>query len=319
MNFTSVLQFIIAKGIGEVAIKKAIDLLENNDEITWDLLCDSENTLTSMLKLRSDIAQNIISEKYRAQKLAEKLFENNVKIILENDKAYPRYLKATLEKNCPSVLFAQGNISLLNTDSVGFCGSRKVSPKGLKIAEECAKQLVEKNISVISGYAAGTDLTAHKSALNNGGNTIFVLAEGILRSKIKFEIKDLLTDDNHVFVSQFIPEITWNVGNAMKRNGTIIGLSRAMILVESGKDGGTFAAGEQSLKVGCPLFVIDFSKPEVSAEANPYFISKGGIPIRGKKEGIPNLKNLFNTIETNSREINIDNFSNKAIQLKIEI
>lgn len=85
----------------------------------------------------------------------------------------------------------------------------------------------------------------------------------------------------------------------MKRNSVIIGLSRAMILVESGKTGGTFAAGEEALRTGCPLFVIDFSKPELSAEANPYFIQAGGYPIRGKN-GIPNLNRVFATINGNS-------------------
>lgn len=56
-----------------------------------------------------------------------------------------------------------------------------------------------------------------------------------------------------------------------------------MILVESGKSGGTFSAGEETLKLSLPLFVIDYEKPEVSAEANPYFISRGGVPIQWKK------------------------------------
>ena len=95
-----------------------------------------------------------------------------------------------------------------------------------------------------------------------------------------------------------MPNTTWSVGNAMKRNVTIIGLSRAMILVESRMKGGTFAAGETALSVHCPLFVIDFEKPEVSAEANPYFIKKGGLPIRGKN-GIPNLNKVFSVVNQN--------------------
>ena len=81
----------------------------------------------------------------------------------------------------------------------------------------------------------------------------------------------------------------------MKRNSVIIGLSQAMILVESGRRGGTFAAGEETLKRSLPLFVIDFEKPEVSAEANPYFIEKGGHPIRGKR-GIPNLEKVLEVV-----------------------
>ena len=69
-----------------------------------------------------------------------------------------------------------------------------------------------------------------------------------------------------------------------------------MILVESGKTGGTFAAGEETLKRALPLFVIDYAKPEVSAEANPYFIERGGQPIRGKN-GVPNLEKVFFAIK----------------------
>ena len=163
----------------------------------------------------------------------------------------------------------------------------------------CVLQLTQNNITVTSGYAAGTDIVTHRTALENNGNTIFVLAEGILKTRIKHKIKELINDNNHVFVSQFMPNVTWNAGNAMKRNGVIIGLSKAMILVESSMSGGTFAAGEEALRVRCPLFVIDYKDPQVSAEANPYFISKGGIPIRGKNL-IPNISKVIETVKNGS-------------------
>ena len=104
----------------------------------------------------------------------------------------------------------------------------------------------------------------------------------------------------------------------MRRNSVIIGLSRAMILVESGKTGGTFAAGEEALRVGCPLFVIDFAQPEVSAEANPYFISAGGMPIRGKN-GIPNISKVVEAAKRDQRS-EIQPFSLSDIQqLKFNI
>ena len=192
------------------------------------------------------------------------------------------------------------------------------SAKGIGIAADCSRQLTKENITVISGYAAGTDLAAHKSALENGGNTVFVLAEGILRYSKKREIRDYLNSSNHVFISQFMPKTTWNAGNAMRRNSVIIGLSLAMILVESGKTGGTFAAGEEALRVGCPLFVIDFAQPEVSAEANPYFIAAGGKPIRGKN-GIPNITKVLDAVKNDPRSETQPLPVNDAQQLKFDI
>ena len=86
----------------------------------------------------------------------------------------------------------------------------------------------------------------------------------------------------------------------MKRNSTIIGLSDAMILVESGLTGGTFAAGEETLKRKRPLFVIDFAEPGPSAEANPYFIKQGGMPVRGNREGVPSLDKVREVVAKQS-------------------
>ncbi|NJE74897.1 DNA-binding protein [Pseudoflavonifractor sp. SW1122] len=304
-----VLQVAFAKGVGDVALKKYLHYIHDHCVEQESYLSDE---VFRCIGFSVDMLNSIKNTEERAKSVFEKLCLKDVEIITETSNDYPQYLKRMLQNKCPPLLFARGNKRLLSELSVGFCGSRKVSDKGMAIATNCTKQLVEKNVTIISGYAAGTDLTVHKAALENEGSTIFVLSEGILQARIKKQIAPLLNDKNHLFISQFLPELTWNAGNAMKRNSTIIGLSRAMILVESRLEGGTFAAGEEALRVNCPLFVIDFSKPDTTAEANPYFISKGGIPIRGKN-GIPNMKKVFSSI-TSEQRLN-DNASMEQLQI----
>lgn len=294
------IQLMLSKGIGEVALKKIINVVPERE---WQTLCESPHLLGNIINCRGNTIESVLLNKDRAGQLYLKMQKNSIAMILESDKSYPPQLKDALGSKCPPVLFAKGNIELLSTIAVGFCGSRKVSEKGLSITSQCAMQLVQKNISVVSGYAAGTDTAAHVAAIENGGNTIFVLAEGILNFSYKKQVKAHLTTQNHVFISQFYPDAQWSVGNAMKRNSIIIGLSKAMILVESGKSGGTFSAGEETLKLSLPLFVIDYVKPEVSAEANPYFISRGGVPIRGKNQ-TPNLARVFWAVEHGSNHEN---------------
>lgn len=296
---TCALQFITTKGAGEKTIKRAVAFMEDNPEYGWDALCTSRDILIGGLKLNAKIADAVISNGDYAVLLNERLLRNGIEVLIENSAEYPAKLISVLGDECPSFLFMKGNVELLDAPSLGFCGSRHTSQKGLKIASNCAEQIVSKDLTVISGYANGTDMAVHKSALVNGGATIFVVAEGLLNVKIKSDVNGLLFPDNHLFVSQFTPETLWNAGSAMRRNSVIIGLSEAMILVESGLSGGTFAAGNETLKKGKALFVIDFEKPEVSAEANPFFIRRNGIPIRGKN-GIPNMDKVFETIHTNS-------------------
>lgn len=288
--YAHILQVALAKGVGDVALKKYLNMVKDNkfDQVDMEIL--------QKIKFNANIIKNIQDCAERGLQLEQRCQQSGVAIITEHSTMYPRYLKSVLKDKCPPILFAQGNIELLHQVGVGFCGSREVSVKGCEIASNCATQLTAKNATVISGYANGTDITVHREALVSNGNTIFVLAEGILKKKIKAQINSLLTEKNHVFISQFLPDTGWNVGNAMKRNSTIIGLSRAMILVESKMNGGTFAAGEEALRTNSPLFVIDFEKPEVSAEANPYFINRGGKPIRGQNK-IPDLEELFSEVD----------------------
>lgn len=312
MDTRSILQLMLSKGIGDVAIKKILHFACLHQETSLDDLCRNPEQLMPIIRCKEETIDSVNNNRDVADKLYRQLQEHGIIMLSEYDELYPESLKQSLGSQCPPVLFVKGNVLLLSSKAVGFCGSRKVSNKGISITEQCAKQLAEKGITVVSGYAAGTDLAAHSAAMKNHGTTVFVLAEGILRYTKKVAIKEQLTADNHVFVSQFLPNQAWNVGNAMKRNAVIIGLSSAMILVESGKTGGTFAAGEEALSRGTPLFVIDYAKPEVTAEANPYFISRGGMPIRGR-EGVPVLDRVFGAIESGQ------NYTGHPEQLHLQI
>ena len=65
--------------------------------------------------------------------------------------------------------------------------------------------------------------------------------------------------------------------HAMQRNNTIIGLSDAMIVIESGTTGGTHACAEAAMRIGHPLFVAEYAAPADSAEGNKSFVESTGV------------------------------------------
>src|SRR5438876_227343 len=75
---------------------------------------------------------------------------------------YPPQLASTLGSDAPPVLFAGGEMSLLARAGVGFCGSREASERALGAVTETASQVASAGINVISGYARGVDLAAHR-------------------------------------------------------------------------------------------------------------------------------------------------------------
>ena len=298
---SDVLRVMIAKGAGDGTLKKISKYMKNSSSYSLNEICENPQIMCSM-GINSEVAGNIYESNEKALALQEQLFRNEVDMRWIGDDDYPTGLRKLDMTNIPAVLFYKGNYSLLKNKCVGFTGSRKVSDSGIRITDSSARQLSADGISVVSGYAKGVDITAHRAALQTGGNTIFVIVEGILKNKIKGEVKELLNDRNHLFISQFLPNLTWNASNAMRRNNTIIGLADAMILIESGLDGGTFNAGEQSLKNKKPLFVVEYGVSKPTAKGNSFFLHHGGIPIRGDENGKPILKRVYSALEQNETE-----------------
>ena len=197
---------------------------------------------------------------------------------------YPKALIALLRQNTPTVLSCMGNLSLLNKKKVGFSGSRKASEKGLWIAGDCASQLAEKDICVVSGYASGIDMVAHRTVLQKGGCTIIVLPEGIDAFRIKEEIKSDWDWNRVLVVSEFMPHDSWLASRAMRRNNTIIALSDAMFIVEAGDTGGSFDAGLKTINMGKSLFVPFYAQFPDSAKGNPILLSRGAQPMKQKRQ-----------------------------------
>ena len=199
----------------------------------------------------------------------------------------------------PPVLSYIGNINLLSKRKVGFCGSRKVSVKGIAITEDCVEQLANRKICVVSGYAQGVDFVAHETALRNGASTIIVLPEGIECFKIKKELKNVWDWDRVLVISEFLPKDSWTIGRAMSRNSTITGLSEIFVVIEAGNTGGSLDAGLKILKKGIkPVFVPQYKVVPESAQGNDILINNGAIPIKMKQDtGRANLHQLFEILD----------------------
>jgi DNA protecting protein DprA len=301
MNDKDILTLLLTKGLGPKSVGRIIDMSSFKSNSSWDISAMGPNEITGQFKIRHDIAKEVHNTIIKAEALLSEFRQSNIKILVRGREEYPKALENSLGPDAPPILFAKGALNILNKKAVGFCGSRNASEKGIAVAQDCASELAKHDIAAVSGYAHGVDMAAHKAALESGGSTVFVLAEGILHFKLKREVKDLATDENHLVISEFLPRLPWIARNAMQRNKTICGLSNAVVIIESGVKGGTFEAGKTALELKRPLFVVEYSQPAPSAEGNNYFIGLGATALR-KKNGHANLESLFKAVENSADE-----------------
>lgn len=277
-----VVRLLVTRGISERTIAKVVADLDMFDPAT--LTDFPDEFFESRYGMQTETIAHFRAAEDQARQLLHELGRDEVAILIAGSRDYPSQLAATLALGAPPVLFALGDLTLLTAPGVGFCGSREASARALAAVSRCAHQLAIQNVNVISGYAKGVDLAAHQAAIEAGGSTTIVLAEGISRFRRKREL-DEAGNSQLLVLSQFSPRSTWSVGNAMARNWTICSLADAMVVVESQIGGGTFAAGEAALQLKRPLYVIDYGGR--SAPGNVYFIAKGAKPLRRTREGTP--------------------------------
>lgn len=269
------------RGVGPKRFEAILANLSNMEKSVDDLFVMPADDIRAIFKLPRNVAEAIASigrNPISASKI-DPIAAKGIKTLSLNSDGYPSCLVHTLGASAPKVLYLWGNLDLLCKPGVGFCGSRAASEKGLAVTADVAAQIANLGWVVISGHARGVDATAHRTALENGGSTIIVAPEGILAFKLRQELKKLAKLEQLLIISEFPPNAKWNVGQAMTRNKTIIGLSSAMVLVEARGEGGTFEAGKMALKLNVPLFVTQYQTQHESTQGNEYFLSHGAIPL----------------------------------------
>lgn len=285
-----------APGVGISTLRTILARITREGLEPDALLRLDDHELLSRFGLKPSAIDALRNPRSETLAIWQKLEEQSIKILVLGQPGYPERLLSLLGDTSPPILFLLGELDLFRRRAVGFCGSRRASTKGLGVANACASLLAQQQINVISGYAHGVDLAAHRAALEAGGTTTVVLAEGILHFKVKGELRGLVSKGDFSrlsVVSEFPPGLSWRAHNAMVRNRTICGLSHAMVVIESGSEGGTFEAGKAALELGEPLFCVEYSETPPEAAGNPYFLRHGAQSLRRSRNGEPNLTKLL--------------------------
>jgi DNA protecting protein DprA len=292
-----ILRLLETPGIGPAKVSAVLAFaLENHADLNAILEKPTELKGLLTAKQVEELSNNFerISTLYATIRL------KGVKLIATGEPDYPERLQTLLGQKAPPLLMVLGNELLFEKPAVGFCGSRKASEKGLATAWDCSDQLAHEGINIVSGYAVGVDMAAHRTALECDGATVLVLCEGILHFNIKKDFKDIWDWERIVVVSEFLPGIPWSVRNAMQRNRTICALSRAMILIESASTGGSIEAGRASLSMGVPLFAPVYEGMPESAVGNRELLDHGARPLlKSRTTGRANMKDVFAAVFEN--------------------
>jgi DNA processing protein len=206
--------------------------------------------------LEGRAASEIVAARSRfsPEEEVEKLQRAGVKAINWHDPEYPPRLKEIGDP--PPVIYYKGELLPTDERSVAVVGTRSPTTYGREAAAQITADLARDNITIVSGLALGIDAIAHRSALDNGGRTIAVVANGL----------DIVYPKEHAVLFQRIQEQGAVLSESPlgtrpdargfpRRNRLISGLSLGTLVVEAGEASGArwtvYHALEQNREVFC--------------------------------------------------------------------
>ena len=201
----------------------------------------SENIATEIIK---GVDEDILKEPLHWLSLT-----NNHLVTLA-DQHYP---KALLEiSDPPPLIYAKGNLAILNQPSIAIVGSRNASVQGEKNAEAFAEGLSNHGLCIVSGLALGIDGAAHRGALKANGATIAVVGTG-LDIVYPAQHRDLAHQiaEHGLIISEFPLGTSSKPQNFPRRNRIISGLSLGCLVVEA-----NLQSGSQIAEQGREVFAI---------------------------------------------------------------
>ena len=108
---------------------------------------------------------------------------------------YPLHLRKRLGLDSPGVLWARGDVSLLQQPMVALVGSRELREENWKFAAEAGRQAARQGYVLVSGNARGADRTAQESCLAAGGKVISVVADELWKQPLRENVLYLSEDD----------------------------------------------------------------------------------------------------------------------------
>ena len=249
----AILRLQATKNIGDVLAKKLIHALGDVEAIFDEKLKNLEKIPDigkQSLKYLLDTKNLKRAEKELRYIEKEKL---NYWYFLGDD--YPANLRHCMD--APILFFSEGNIDFNNDKILSIVGTRNMSNYGRDICNQLISDLQKHNPIIVSGFAYGVDICAHKAAIENNLQTIAVLAHGFEEIYPKAHKKHMVdVRKNGGFISEFWHNEPPMRENFLKRNRIVAGLSQATIIIESGTKGGSLVTADIANSYNREVFAI---------------------------------------------------------------
>jgi DNA processing protein len=234
------------------------------------------------VRLLPEAVDSIIARDMHQRAAAE--IENvrtlGAEILILDDGVYPSLLREIYDP--PIALYVSGAWSAcLDQPCVAIVGSRRCSTYGLNAASMIARDLAQRGVTIVSGFARGIDAAAHRGALEAGGRTVAVLGTGIgeVYPRDHKKLGEEILAAGGAMVTQF-PLATPPVSeNFPYRNRIISGLSLGVVVVEAAENSGSLITARLAIEQNREVFAVPGNITSRNSFGTNYLIKGAGAKL----------------------------------------
>ncbi|UAM98241.1 DNA-processing protein DprA [Polaribacter litorisediminis] len=249
----AILRLQKSKAIGDVLAKKLIVHIGDVEQI----FKEKTATLQKINGIGNHVLKHLFDE--NNAKLAEQelryIQKNKIEFSYFLDDDYPVNLQNCIDS--PILFFKDGTINLDNPKIISVVGTRNMSSYGRDFCSKIIADLALYNPIIVSGFAYGVDICAHKAAIKNKLQTIAVLAHGFEQIYPKVHKKYInQVNENGGFITEFWSEDQPLRENFLKRNRIVAGISKATIIIESAEKGGSLVTADIANSYNRDVFAL---------------------------------------------------------------
>lgn len=180
-----------------------------------------------------------------------------VQVLLHGAPDYPALLLDDLLP--PPVVFAQGDLGLLDGRRAAIIGTRNATAAGRDTASTLGRQLADAGVHVVSGLARGIDGSAHVGALRTTGDgrPIAVVASGhdVVYPREHRALWASVAEQG-LLLSEASPGTQPEAYRFPLRNRVIAALSEVVVVVESREQGGSLITVNEAIERNVPLMAV---------------------------------------------------------------
>ncbi len=254
MSARAAIALSLVKGIGIRALEGLISRFGTAEAV----FKVSAGALRSMRGLSEEAVQSLVKQTTmeEAKRVEETCAARGISVLFYPEEDYPVSLREIAVP--PALLYYQGTLPTDKDMVVGILGSRKMSAYGATLVSRCVEALTPHDPYILGGFVHGIERHAVAMALRAGLRPLVVLPCGILK-RHPLDISEDMVEavrQRGCLVSEYLPLLSLPKYGFPMRNRLMVGFSRALVVVECGKESPVMRTASMGLNQGRDVYAF---------------------------------------------------------------